>query len=222
LAGGAAAGEVSFRNFTAKRGVAISVPYQANRGTKYDPDTITLAVDPSAPVLEFELTVEGSGFTITSGYWCELDWDDDAPGAPRREQSVLLAGGGFQPTQNVTLYPAWLNLAAGGTRLIRYELDVDEEPFESGWDVERHLQVTFVSSGSNPDPSDPTPPAYPDPSDPTPPAPIPPNPPVPPAHGDNEQSGSGGGCNAAPGGLTAAALIFFLLSSKKARRSGRL
>lgn len=186
------ASTLSFQNFTAGNGLAISIPYKHNSGTERDPDTVTLTVDLSASVFEFQLTAVGAGFT--NGRWCELDWDDDGLGAPR-EQNVPLSNGGFDVVQKFSIPAARLNLANGTTRTILYELDVDEEPYDSRGDSERHLRVTFVGSGSGSKPSDPSAPSNPSPS------------------GGND-GGGGGGCNTAFGKIAALLLPMLFLRRK--------
>jgi protein tyrosine phosphatase (PTP) superfamily phosphohydrolase (DUF442 family) len=136
-----------FRNFKAVNGVAVSVPYKVNAGTRHDPDTVTLTVDLTAPVLEFQLTVVGAEFP--GGDWGELEWENEGFGAPR-EDNVPLIGGGFSAVQNFNLNPARLNLTDGGTRSVLYELEADEEPYLSLLDTKRYLQVIFLESGPNP------------------------------------------------------------------------
>jgi hypothetical protein len=201
----AEAATVSFQNFAAGSGVTVGVPYRANAGTERDPDTVTLVIDLSVSRLEFELTVEGTGFT--SGSWCELDWDDEKPGSPR-EQNVRLSGSGFRVLQNFSFSPVRLNLADGGTRVILYELDVDEEPIDSRWDTERHLRITFVASGSNPAaPSKPSAPSTPpNPSQPS----HPSTPSDTPSNSGGNDSGSGG-CNTTLTGFAALGLFAFVL-----------
>ena len=137
------AGTVVFRNFSPVSGAAVEAPFKAGAGTRADPDTATLKIADGASVVSFSLTVAGSGFTV--GNFCELDWDDDAPGAPRESASAL-NNGTFSSEQFFSVPVARLGLSAGtGSRTVLYELDVDEEPYGPG-DVKRYLQVTFVSS----------------------------------------------------------------------------
>ena len=141
---GAAAGTVSFADFTAGSGLAVEEAFRANAGSRLNPDTVTLRVADGATVVSFSLTVNGSGFS--SGSFCELDWDDDAPGVPA-ESAAVLRSGSFSVEQvfNVPVSRLWAG-GTSGTRTVLYELDVDEEPYDSSPDVERYLKVVFVSS----------------------------------------------------------------------------
>ena len=179
---------ISFGGLAIASGATISQPYQVNAGTRLEPDTLTLRADSTASEIAFALTVSGSGF---AGPYCELDWDDDAIGAPTAEKRVAVVNGAFSSVETFRLASVRLNLGTSGSRSILYELDADNEPdgLDSG-DAERFLLITYVADGSSPSPGGPT---------------------------DTGSSG-GGGCSGAP--LTASALVMPILALF-ARRSGR-
>lgn len=166
----ASAGTVSFRDFTLNGGALVGEAFQAGAGTFADPDTVTLIVDSAASSVTFQLTVVGSNFT--AGTYCELEWDDDAPGVPR-DNVAALRGGSFSAVQSFSVPVNRLGLQTGVSRTVLYELDVDEEPYDDRWDTERYLRVVFSTL------SQPTPNPNPNPDP-----------------GSSTDSGGGGGCGA--------------------------
>lgn len=142
--GTAYAGTVAFSQFTALSGLTVTQPFNVQSGTQNDPDTVTVRVTKGVSTVSFRLTVEGKGFS-NAGY-CELDWDDDAPGVPY-DSTVTPQGGSFT-TQQVFTVPVSRLGTGSAPKTVVYELDADEEPYDVQGDVKRYLRVVFTFDDS--------------------------------------------------------------------------